>query len=85
MARKQYGEDDILRLIREVEVHCSSGMDVVSACRAAGVSDKTYYGWRRKYGGINRARLNEMKSLEKEHQRLKKIVAYPEVNAKFAT
>ena len=47
MARKRYGEDDILRLIREVEVHCNSGMDVVSACRAAGVSDKTYYGWSR--------------------------------------
>jgi len=75
MARKRYGEDDILRLIREVEVHCNSGMDVVSACRAAGVSDKTYYGWRRKYGGMNRARLSEMKSLEKENQRLKKIVA----------
>ena len=85
MARKRYGEDDILRLIREVEVHCSSGMDVGSACRAGGVSDKTYYGWRRKYGGMNRARLSEMKSLEKENQRLKKIVAYPEVNAKFAT
>ena len=41
IARKPYGEDDILRLIREVEVHCSSGVDVVSACRAAGVSDKT--------------------------------------------
>ena len=48
MARKRYGEDDILRLIREVEVHCNSGMDVVSACRAAGVSDKTHYGWRQK-------------------------------------
>ena len=35
MARKRYGEDDILRLIRGIEVHCSSGMDVVSACRAA--------------------------------------------------
>ena len=75
MARKRYGEDDILRLIREVEVHCSSGMDIVSACRAAGVSDKTYYVWRRKYGGMHRARLSEMKSLEKENQRLKKIVA----------
>lgn len=85
MARKRYGEDDVLRLNREVEVHCSSGMDIVSACRSAGVSDKTYYGWRRKYGGMNRARLSEMKSLEKENQRLKKIVAYPEVNAKFAT
>ena len=80
MARKRYGEDDILRLIREVEVHCSSGMDVVSACRAAGDSDKTYYGWRRKYGGMNRARLSEMKSLEKENQRLKKIVAHLELD-----
>ena len=55
--------------------HCNSGMDVVSACRSAGVSDKTYYGWRRKYGGMNRARMSEMKNLEKENQRLKKIVA----------
>ena len=35
MDRKRYGEDDILRLIREVEVHCNSGMDVVSACRTS--------------------------------------------------
>ena len=40
MARKRYGEDDILRLIREVDVHCKSGMEVVSACRSAGVSEK---------------------------------------------
>ena len=75
MARKRYGEDDILRLIREVEVHCHSGMDVVSACRAAGVSDKTYFGWRKRYGGMSRAKLTEFKALEKENQRLKRIVA----------
>ena len=75
MTRKRYGEDDILRLICEVEVHCNSGLEVVSACRAAGVSDKTYDGWRRKYGGMNRAGLAEMKTLEKENQRLKKSVA----------
>ena len=75
MARKRYGEDDILRLIREVDVHCHSGMEVVSACRSAGLSDKTYDGWRRKYGGMNRARLAEIKTLEKENQRLKKSVA----------
>ena len=75
MARKRYSDEDILKLLREIEVHIHGGMDVISACRAAGVSDKTYYGWRRKYGGMNRARLSEMKSLEKENQRLKKIVA----------
>ena len=50
-------------------------MDVVSACGAASVSDKAYYGWRRKYGRMNRARLSKMKNLEKENQRLKKGVA----------
>jgi len=70
-------EAEAIEIMREVEVHCNSGMDVVSACRTAGVSDKTYYGWRRKYGGMNRARLSELKSLEKENRRLKKIVAEP--------
>ena len=56
-------------------MHFNSGMDVVSACSSAGVSDKSYYGWRRKYGGMNQARLAEMFNLEKENQRPKKIVA----------
>ena len=75
MARKRHGEDDILRLLSEVEVHCNIGKAIVSACRLGGVSDKSYYGWRRKFGCINRARLAEMKNLDKEIQRLKKIVA----------
>ena len=75
MARKRYKEEDILRLLREIEVLLNSGMDVASACRQAGVSDKTYYVWRRKYGGMGRAKLSELKALEKENQRLKKIVA----------
>jgi putative transposase len=43
MAHKRYSEEDILRLLREIEVHLSGGMDVITACRAAGISDKTYY------------------------------------------
>lgn len=50
MARKRYNDEDILRLLREIEVHLHGGMDVVSACRTAGISDKTYYGWRKRYG-----------------------------------
>ena len=75
MARKRYKEEDILRLLREIEVHLNSGMDVLSACRQAGISDKTYYNWRKRYGGMGRAKLSEFKALEKENQRLKKIVA----------
>ena len=65
MARRKYNEEDILRLLRETEVHLHGGMDVVSACRTADISDKTYYGWRKRYGGIGRAKLSEFKALEK--------------------
>ena len=41
MTRKRYNEEDILRLLREIEVHLHGGMDVVSACRTAGISDNT--------------------------------------------
>ena len=75
MARKRYGEDDILRLIREVEVQCSSGMDVVSACRAAGVSDKTYYRWRKQFGGMGVDQLKELKRLQKENEQLRRAVS----------
>ncbi|MDG1744693.1 MAG: transposase [Planktomarina sp.] len=80
MARKRYNEEDILRLLREIEVHLHGGMDVVSACRTAGISDKTYYGWRKRYGGMGRAKLTELKALEKENQRLKKILAELELD-----
>lgn len=72
MAGKRYSEEDILRLLREIEVDIHGGMDVVRACRTAGVSDKTYYGWRKKFGGMGRSHLSQMKSLKKENDRLKK-------------
>ncbi len=45
------------------------------ACRSAGISDATYYTWRKKYGGMGKSQLQELKGLEKENSRLKKIVA----------
>ena len=80
MARKRYSDEDILKLLREMEIHIHAGMDVVSACRKAGVSDKTYYSWRKKFGGMGRSQLSEMKSLQKENDRLKKIVAELELD-----
>ena len=54
MARKRYSDEDVLKLLLEIEVHLYDGMDVISACRKAGISDKTYYGWRKKFGGMGR-------------------------------
>jgi len=75
MARKRYSDEDALKTLREIDVHLHDGLDVVSACRKAGISDKTYYYWRKKFGGLSRSHLSEMKALKKENERLKKIVA----------
>jgi hypothetical protein len=57
-----------------VELDLAGGADVAKACRSAGISDATYYTRRKKFGGMARSQLSELKSLEKENQRLKKIV-----------
>lgn len=80
MARKRYSDEDCLRLLRQVEVELAAGLDVASACRSAGISDATYYTWRKKFGGMARSQLTELKTLEKENQRLKKIVAELELD-----
>ena len=80
MARKRYSDEDILKLLSWIEVHIHGGRDVVSACRKAGVSDKTYYSWRKKFGGMGRSQLSKMKSLQEENDRLKKIVAELELD-----
>ena len=75
MARKRYSDEDVLRLLREIELALASGQDVTTACRSVGVSDATYYNWRKRFGGMGRPQLSELKALEKENGQLKKIVA----------
>ena len=80
MARKRHSDEDILKLLREMELKLSAGDDVASACRGVGISDATYDNWRKRFGGMGRSQLSEMKSLEKENARLKKIVAELELD-----
>ena len=80
MARKRYSDEDVLRLLREIELSLSSGSDVVTACRTAGVSDATYYTWRKRFGGMGRSEMANLKALQKENDRLKKIVAELELD-----
>ena len=75
MARKRFSDEDALKLLREIDVHLHDGLDVLSSCRKAGISDKTYYYWRKKFGGMGRPQLSKMRSLQKENERLKKILA----------
>ena len=75
MARKRHSDEDVLKLLREIDLKLTGGSDVASACRSVGISDATYYNWRKRFGGMGRSQLPEMKSLEKENSRLKKVVA----------
>ena len=75
MARERHSDEDILKLLREIELKLAEGSDVQSACRGVGVSDATYYNWRKRFGGMGKSQLAELRSLEKENARPKKIVA----------
>jgi putative transposase len=75
MARKRFSDEDVLNLLRQIDLDLASGADVEMARRKAGISDATYYKWRKRFGGMARSQLQEFKTLEKENSRLKRIVA----------
>ena len=72
MARKRHSDEGILKLLREIELKLAAGSDVASACRGVGVSDATYYNWRKRFGGMGRSQLSELRRLEKENARLRR-------------
>ena len=75
MAQKRFSDEDALKMLRAIEVYLADGFGVLESCRKVGVSDKTYYYWRKKFGGMGRSDLSNIKALKKENERLKKIVA----------
>jgi putative transposase len=75
MPRKRYSVEQIMAKLREAEVHLARGVTTPEMCRKIGVSDQTYYRWRREYGGLKLDQAKRMKELERENGRLKKLVA----------
>ncbi len=75
MARKNYTVEQIIVKLREVELRCNQGKTIAEACRELGITEQTYYRWRKEYGGMNTSDARRMKELEKENARLKKLVA----------
>ena len=75
MTRKRISEEDILNILRQIELDLAAGGTVEAAIRTTGISDATYYKWRKMYGGMGKSKLHEFKEMEKENTRLKRIVA----------
>ena len=75
MARKSHTAEQIINKLREVEIQLNQGATVGEACRKIGVTEQTYYRWRKEYGGMRIEQAKRLKDLEKENARLKKLVA----------
>ena len=75
MVKKRFITEQIIHLLREVEVHTSEGKTIAQAVRHIGVTERTYYRQRKEYGGLSTGQAKRLKELEKENSRLKRLVA----------
>jgi transposase-like protein len=75
MARKRYKPEEIVAKLRQVDVLVSQGRSVAEAVRSIGVTQFTYYRWRREYGGLKTDQVKRLKELERENERLRKAVS----------
>jgi putative transposase len=75
MGRRTFTAEQIISKLREAEVLLSQGESVGEASRKLGITEQTYYRWRKEYGGMRVEQARRLKELEKENARLKKLVA----------
>jgi transposase-like protein len=75
MARKRFSPEQIITMLREAEVLLNQSNPVAEVCRKLGISEQTYYRWRKEYGGMRVDQARRLKELEQENARLKKPVA----------
>jgi putative transposase len=75
MPKKRHSAEQIIGKLREVEVLVGRGSTLGDAVRSIGVTDQTYYRWRKEYGGLKMDQARRLKELERENMRLRKAVA----------
>jgi transposase-like protein len=75
MARKRFTPERIITMLREAEVLLNQSNPISEVCRKLGVSEQTYYRWRKEYGGMRVDQARRLKEVEQENIRLKKLVA----------
>src|ERR1700722_3913940 len=75
MAKKRFQAEQIISKLREAEVEVSKGQTIGQIVKKLGITEQTYYRWRKEYGGLRTDQAKRLKELEKENARLKKVVA----------
>jgi len=75
MKQKRHTVDQVIAKLRRADVHLGKGVKVPEICKQLEITEQTYYRWRQKYGGMQPEMAKELKALQKENARLKKVVA----------
>jgi putative transposase len=75
MPMKRYKPEQIVNLLRQIEVEIANGKTTPQACKEAEVTQQTYYRWRKEYGGLKLDQAKRLKELERENAKLKRLVA----------
>ena len=75
MAKKRYREEQIIPMLRRADVELGKGKKIPDVCKLLGITQQTYYRWRQKYGSMQPEMSKELRALQKENARLKKLVA----------
>jgi putative transposase len=75
MKQKRHGVDQIIPKLRRADVELGKGLKIPEVCKLLEITEQTYYRWRQKYGGMAPEMSKELKALQKENARLKKLVA----------
>ena len=75
MGQKRHTPEQIIRKLRQAEVELAKGQSAVEVARKLGITEQTYYRWRKEYGGLRVDQAKRLKMLEKENARLKKLLA----------
>ena len=75
MGRKRYTVEQIIRKLRQAEIELGRGLTTPKMCKKLGISEQTYYRWRKQYGGMQVSQARRLKELEQENARLKKLLA----------
>jgi len=80
MPRKRFTPEQIIQHLREAEVLLSQDKTIAQVCKKIGITDQTYYRWRKEYGGVRTDQAKRLKDLEKENARLKRLLADAELD-----
>ncbi len=75
MGGKRYSTEQIIVKLREAEIEVGRGLKIPEMCRKLGISEQTFYRWRKRYGGLRRNEVRRLKVLELENARLKRLLA----------